>query len=480
MHPEPHDLTALAYGLVEGDERDRILEHLASCDRCRDVYDSYRDEQAFVRDAVIADARSGPAEARALERTLVMLGAADSVQAPRGRMIRLPVWVWLSQAAALIAIAVGLFFIMSPEPQPRLVPVPVAMRAAAHVEQGKLLVSASDGQWREAEAVPVDEWVKAADRTSLKLDDGSRVELSNNAIVRLSRDGDALRSVLLVLCGSGTVTANGGQQVMVRGGETGLYALPGASLSFECAKPREEWLAQPQLIRTWHQPEQVTARIVKGDAVLKSGQKRFASLPLQLGETVMWTRERIEAHDAQGQPLPVEWPTYTYAFAFDGERTADIVQSIPMLDVLLSRTEGIRYEYGEAFSLIDEIPVHIQALRASQGDGSMRIGLRSLRRVAGREIHATDGPEGVDFFVDGKLYKAKTPEELRRQVPAEFHELLDLYTFELISGAWKVREDKRAFELYVKKHAADQPAKPGEDSEPARAVVKPSGSKSSR
>src|SRR5687767_4173085 len=93
QHPFEHDITALAYDLVEGAERDTLLEHLASCDQCRALYDGYRDEQVTVRDAIVRDARSGAAEAKALETTLRFLDGAEVANQKGGRLIRFPLWL---------------------------------------------------------------------------------------------------------------------------------------------------------------------------------------------------------------------------------------------------------------------------------------------------------------------------------------------------------------------------------------------------
>ena len=121
MHPEPHDLTALAYGLVEAPERDARLEHLAACASCRDAYDGMREEQTAVREAVIRDARSGPAEARALERTLLMLEGATIPSPKTGGILRL--FAWPMRVAALIVLAAGLLFLLKPEPEPSRIQV---------------------------------------------------------------------------------------------------------------------------------------------------------------------------------------------------------------------------------------------------------------------------------------------------------------------------------------------------------------------
>ena len=62
QHPEDHDITALAYDLIEGPEREALLGHLAECDRCRAVYDSYRDEQVAVREAIVHPSQEGVEE----------------------------------------------------------------------------------------------------------------------------------------------------------------------------------------------------------------------------------------------------------------------------------------------------------------------------------------------------------------------------------------------------------------------------------
>src|SRR5262245_25034139 len=91
-HPESHDITALAYSLVPSPEREKLLEHLASCDECRESYDAAFEEQAQVREVMFEEARSGEAEARALDKVLQTLKnlPAPQEKQPAGRLFSLP------------------------------------------------------------------------------------------------------------------------------------------------------------------------------------------------------------------------------------------------------------------------------------------------------------------------------------------------------------------------------------------------------
>ena len=302
-HPEPHDLTALAYGLIEGDERDALLEHLSDCDACREVYDSYRDEQVTVRDSILADARSGAAEAKALESTLRMLGAIDTVEVSQqeeekrgrpvrhaqGRLIRMPMWLIAVEVAAVLVVALGLFLLLNPDntdnDKEETVAVAEQDRAPAEVEQGVAYVQDNRGDWKQADAVPVDEWVKTGDGVfAFTLSDGSRTELEPNSMFRISLE-DGTAPIVYMLHGNGTIdTGNVAIPTYVRAGETGFYAGPGAKIEMIC---EGDGVVRP---RTWTAPKSVKARVLKGDVMVYSDGK-MKYIPLKTGEELKWDGE---------------------------------------------------------------------------------------------------------------------------------------------------------------------------------------------
>ena len=242
QHPEAHDLTALAYGMIEGPEREQLLEHVSTCDACRELYDSFRTEQADVRDSIMRDARSGASEARALEATLGMLKAIDT-PAPRGRLLRIPMWFIAAEVAAVLAVAIALLFVLKPSDDPELVPVADAARAPANVDGGVVYVSDRKGDWLPADGVPLDEVVKAGDGQILRLTmaDGSRAVLEPGSLFRVGYDTvNHGRPLVYLLSGDGEIdTADAPENVFVLAGETGFLAMPNA-----------RWLSTAQIRRS--------------------------------------------------------------------------------------------------------------------------------------------------------------------------------------------------------------------------------------
>jgi hypothetical protein len=284
QHPFEHDITALAYDLVEGAERDTLLEHLASCDQCRALYDGYRDEQVTVRDAIVRDARSGAAEAKALETTLRFLDGGEVANQKGGRLIRFPLWLIAVEVAAMLVVSIGLIFLLSPEEEPtdEVVSVPDADRAPAVVESGVAYVRDDAGAWKAADAVPVDEWVSTGpDKFALKLSNGSRAELEPDSVFKISYESEGGQPIVYMLRGDGVVDNFGGIDALVRSGDAGFYAMPGARLSLACE-------GDEGTLRSWSAPAIVRARVVIGDVLLWNQGQPGRHVPLRAGEVVEW------------------------------------------------------------------------------------------------------------------------------------------------------------------------------------------------
>lgn len=273
-HPEPHDLTALAYNMVEGPEREQLLEHVNQCDACRELYDSYLEEQALVRDVLYRDARSGPAEARALEKTLAALNAlgepaAPQPAAPAGRLFSLVTWKLVAQVAAVLVIALGLLVILKPpvKDAPETIAIAPQDQAPGRVVSGELLVPAS-GQWQRADAVPVNEWVMAGDAPlELAFPGGASASLQPSAVFRIAREEGESRPVLYLLHGSG-VYAAGDQPDMycVRWRDGEFVPMAGAQVSF-AASYAENWQPDAQNVRGWVAARHMNVRVTDGKGV---------------------------------------------------------------------------------------------------------------------------------------------------------------------------------------------------------------------
>lgn len=273
-HPEPHDLTALAYNMVEGPERERLLEHVHLCDSCRELYDSYLEEQALVRDVLYRDARSGPAEARALEKTLATLnalGAPTQAQAPQpaGRLFSLVTWKLVAQVAAVLVIVLGLLVILKPPVKegPETIAIAPQDQAPGKVVSGELMVPAS-GQWQRADAVPVNEWVMAGDQPlELAFPGGASASLQPNAVFRIAREEGETRPVMYMLHGSGVYAAgNEPDMYCVRWRDGEFVPMAGAQISFQ-ASYAENWQPDAQAVRGWMAARHMNVRVKDGKGV---------------------------------------------------------------------------------------------------------------------------------------------------------------------------------------------------------------------
>lgn len=239
-HPESHDLTALAYGLVDGEEREQLLEHLSECDACRASYDHHMDEQALVRDVILEDARSGEAEARALETTLAALKELDGAE-PEGRVIQLPrTWQLVGEMAAALVVALGLFFLLVPERAEGTAPGnnPVARQpAAAVVSEGVAYVPGADGEWLEVSELPEDRWVLAGESgVTIDFLNDSNMEMEEGAVFQISYMSSlGGELVVRMLNGNGLFNSRpSANSVMVAAGDANFLGVSGASYRLAC------------------------------------------------------------------------------------------------------------------------------------------------------------------------------------------------------------------------------------------------------
>ncbi|MCF6228026.1 MAG: hypothetical protein L3J82_05055 [Planctomycetes bacterium] len=265
-HPELHDLTALAYDMIEGTERDKLLEHLAECNSCRDIFDSYRDEQALVRDVIVEDARSGPAEAAALQKTLSILAELDGEsEAPKGKLIKFPALRVATEVAAVAVVAVGLFLFLKPsvETSPETALETVAdskirkirkiaeeVKAPVEVNEGTVLVGNDSGEWQAASAIPADEWVMVGGQAlSFTQANGSRATASNGTVFRISVDETRSGEPMIYLL-HGDIKIDASSPVMLQAGNQGhFYALAGSEVSVSAVAKERNWASDSRLLR---------------------------------------------------------------------------------------------------------------------------------------------------------------------------------------------------------------------------------------
>lgn len=245
-HPEPHDLTALAYALVSGPEREQLLEHIAACDACREAYDAAFEEQALVRDVMFEEVRSGEAEARALDKVLQALKSGKAVtEEKQAKMLNLfsPFAIGLQIAAALM-IAAGVFYVAVVLPQNGANPpeTPVAENAGDKpgipVKGGDVMVLAEsspeldNARWKSAPSVPLGVWCRNDNSAPLIFAlDGTDLQFESGACFQLQpSNGDV---AIYMLRGDASVN-NTARTLNVITNTNEFRALPGSTFEVEC------------------------------------------------------------------------------------------------------------------------------------------------------------------------------------------------------------------------------------------------------
>lgn len=452
QHPEPHDLTALAYDLLEGPEREQLLTHLSRCDTCRATYDSFREEQALVRDAIVRDARSGPAEARALERTLVMLGAqSETVAKPQAKLIALPAWVWAAQAAAIVVVALTLFFVFRPV-EPEFLPV-AENRRGADVRSGTALV-VDNGVWKPAEAVPYDTWTKAGNELTIELPDGGQATLAADSVFSIALDATVNAPVLTVLAGRGEVHADA-KQLLVRTGDARIHMLPGGRLLITVEGDAGDAAA----LRSWSMPRDARTQVKQGDALVVPASRRYGSIALRDGESLRWTPQDIEARDADGKVVKLALAAVQSANEDDMRRLQVQLGELKLrLDHLAERHDLHREKWFE------------ELFQSHSGGGAFQVkinvegaGLVSSVALALGEIGVaawtTEFELGFEITRDHSRlrFTETTPEGLRKMVPGAEHELFELVKFEREGKQYKALKDSTRIAEYCRKHNLPQP-----------------------
>ena len=442
QHPEPHDITALAYGLIEGTERETLLTHVSECDACRAVYDSYREEQAGVRNSIMHDARSGAAEAKALESTLKMLGGFEEAK-PRGRLLGLPRWVLVAEVAAMLAVAVGLFFILKPDNEPEVVPIAEELRAPAKVDGGVVYVSDRQGEWKPADGVPEDEWVMAGSEGPLLLtmENGSQAKIEPSGVFRVGRDGVSRQLMVQILRGNGVIdTADMTENMFVRSGDAGFYAMPQARFSISSETDDAKW-------RSWTQATRVHATVNSGDVVLWPEGRQYNKLPLQSGDKVEWTAQDFKVYTHNGKTLPMK---YWHAAAnpqlieteFDsGEVQRMMIELKPRLADLQKRLDNMPHggdlradELRKQLFFLggaEDIEIFVRATTIHDV-----VTITLVENQVTRTVKVSTDGERVNVTVNSNgthsEFKAGSPDKLKAAdtVPAFVRELLDCVEFE--------------------------------------------------
>ncbi|MCB9896312.1 MAG: hypothetical protein H6839_17920 [Planctomycetes bacterium] len=459
QHPEEHDITALAYGLIEGAERETLLTHLSQCDDCRAVYDAYRDEQSVVRDAIVRDARSGAAEAKALESTLRTLGAIDAVETAaesepkRGRLLSLPVWLIVGEIAAVLIVAVGLFLLLKPGDDTPAGPDnpnnPVARnKAPADIEDGVVYVQDDAGKWKPSEDMPMDEWMMVADSRPLTftLADGSKAQLEKDAVFRIGVD--AGQPVVYMLRGNGRIDASKlSSELLVRAGDAGFSAAPGAKIRLECAFDGD---FDASTVRSWSRPKQVKAEVVSGGMVMRPELQGLYFVPLRDGESVEWKRGDCRIFQADGTELGLPLQAMMWTESLDSNVDPgkfpefqillhkEMKQMEPRLRDFQKRLEAAKNEHPRYEKDIEkqmtELEDFIKSLQIEIVVDGNKVNDTTIIVLDGETMTVnSDGTTITVTIADeagSVVYKANSVEAVRSRLPDRLREHFDAIKFE--------------------------------------------------
>jgi hypothetical protein len=247
-HPEPHDLTALAYALVSGPEREQLLEHIASCDGCRETYDAAFEEQAQVREVMFEEVRSGEAEARALDKVLQALKTGQVVsEEKQSKIFSLfsPFAIGLQIAAALL-IAAGVFYISIVLPSDSDSKPDDAVSRTGGTEAktdipakgGNLLVMAEgtpeleNARWEHSTAVPMNVWCRNDSETPVTFSlSGADLKFDGGAYFQL-QPVDGQVSVYMLRGDASVSNSTNVLRVLTNTNE--FRAMPGTTFDVEC------------------------------------------------------------------------------------------------------------------------------------------------------------------------------------------------------------------------------------------------------
>lgn len=245
-HPQPHDLTALAYALVPSPERETLLEHIAQCDACRETYDAAFEEQALVRDVMFEEVRSGEAEARALEKVLVALkaeGEPRETEEKQGKVLGLfSPWGIALQMAATLAIAAGIFYVAVVMPNNETPAAPSTETGGVAkdeipVKGGDVMVLADGSpeldtsRWKSAASVPLGVWCRNDNQSPVTFSlQGADLRFEPGAYFQLQPANGEVS--VYVLRGDASVNASRVFNVITNTNE--FRALPGTSFDVDC------------------------------------------------------------------------------------------------------------------------------------------------------------------------------------------------------------------------------------------------------
>lgn len=413
-HPHDYDLTSLAFGLIDGGERDEMLEHLEDCPDCFAIYQSALDEQSLVREALFEDSRQGAAEARALENTLQALNDPETPK-PRGRVFTLRRVALVAQIAAMVVLAVALLWLWNPTDEAPDDTVRVAENRIAPVEvvSGAPLVSNASDEWKPADRLPLDEWVMADDSAPfvIRFKDGSQAKLATGSVFQLtfigSRDGEP---VIQMLSGDGEIDAR--QLVRVLSGDTDFIALPGSNVRLTANQGRNF---------SERENAEVVANVSDGGVLFRT-VGRPNPQALVTGDKLRWTPKGVALYSKDNPEMEIflHGPNADRANLFRMER---VLKVLPKPDSKPSAAYEIE---------IEALRSEIERMRDRMNikDKQHMVAPPPPRLPVAREVDLVirkteDGSWMAVWHVDGKrnTATAATQTELVKQLPDEYRDL---------------------------------------------------------
>lgn len=373
-HPQLHDLTALAYGMVSGDERTQLLEHVHGCDTCRGIYDSYLEEQALVREVLYRDARSGAAEAHALERTLYALrDTAEAVPSPH--FWRLPTWGFVAKAAAVIVLALVLLVVIKPRPErDSMLAVSPEDTAPVSLMSGNVLTPVAD-TWRSVDAVPKGEWVMCGEGEVVRLRfvDGGEASVKPGTVFRIVLEGDS-RTRFDVLQGEGQFCAGlSGQPVRLSSRAGDFIPLSGSVIDFDAQCQDGSWTPQATSMRRGMTARTAAWTTTRGRGVYLPESDGYLPYVLFAGEKLEVVNGNPRAL-GNGQRYELGWRQY--APARSGPRFE------PQLVEQIYKRMSAPYETGNDLRVVKQAKECMRAVElqlvvhGAEGGGFSEINLR--------------------------------------------------------------------------------------------------------
>lgn len=445
-HPQPHDLTALAYALVPSPEREHLLEHIAQCDACRQAYDVAFEEQALVRDVMFEEVRSGEAEARALDKVLSALKSGDNVpvEGREGRVLGLfSPWGLALQVAASLAIAAGVFYVavLMPNSEAPAAPSTESGAVAANeipVKSGDVMVLA-DGtpglegaRWKRAAGVPVGAWCRNDGTGPLVFAlDGAELQFESGAYFQLQpNDGDVSVYVL-----RGDASVNSPSRVLnVITNTNEFRALPGTAFEVGC----DYAFVPSQRGRSVSAPD--------GKTLVRASVRRGDVLVLPSGET--WESPRVGIL-REGRRLDVQTRSrqmHAEGVEFDERQLEEVLAKLketqPRLHDELQRAARQLGEQAQQLDLVFRIVLD-NRLELTQRGSRVEI------RDGGRELILTVDADNnlvaeLTINAETQTHKASGLDELARKVPS-IADVLGGVTLADANGGKRTISIKRAF-----------------------------------